>query len=210
MRWVKLIVFIVLAGVLVGANLLFKDRLAERGLEAALESLFRARSEVDGLRLKLLGGKVAFRSLAVADEQEPMTNLFELGPTEADIDVVQLLSRKVVIESVACSDIRWGNPAGDLGGAARVRGRGRAGGRRVRQRPGAARPGADRLRPRCPSGGGKGESQEPCRLRAGQPLAQRGLRALAGPRRGPEPEGRAARRGHGGAPEDRFSKREEP
>ncbi len=108
MRWIKLGVFLLLIAAVVAASLLFKDPLAERGLEAALEGVFRARAEVDGLHLGLLRGRIEFRSLAVADQQEPMTNLFQLGPTEAEIDLGQLLRRKVVIESVSCSDIRWG------------------------------------------------------------------------------------------------------
>ncbi len=121
MRWIKLSVFLLLVAALVGASLLFKDPLAERGLEAALEGVFRARAEVDGLRLQPLRGRVVFNSLAVADEREPMSNLFELGATEAAIDLPQLLRRKVVVESVACSDIRWGTPrsaSGALPGSA--------------------------------------------------------------------------------------------
>lgn len=121
MRWIKLGVFLPLVGALVAASLLLKDRLAERGLEAALEGVFRARADVSGLRLKLLGGRVEFRSLSVADEQEPMTNLFELGPTEAELNLAQLLRRKVVVESVACRDIRWSTPrsaSGALPGSA--------------------------------------------------------------------------------------------
>jgi uncharacterized protein (TIGR03545 family) len=110
MRVIKLVVALVLSGALVGANLLFKDRLAERALEAALEGVFGGRAEVDGLHLSLIRGRVSFDGLAVADKEAPMTNLFQLGPTGAALNVPQLLRRKVVIESVACNDIRWGTP----------------------------------------------------------------------------------------------------
>jgi len=110
MRWAKLAIFAALLAGIILFNFLFKDRLLERGLESGLQAVFRARADVQGLRFELLKARVRLSHLEVADKDEPFRNLFELGRTEIDLDLAQLLRKKVVIENAACRDIRWDMP----------------------------------------------------------------------------------------------------
>ncbi len=107
MRWGKLVVFIILLGAIVVFNLFFKDALIERGFESALESIFKARSDVKGLSFKLLKARIHFDYLEIADRDEPFKNLLELGSTEVDLKLSELLKRKVVIENIQCHEIKW-------------------------------------------------------------------------------------------------------
>lgn len=105
--WKAGLIGFVIAAVLV-FNILFKDRLAERGIEAALESVFLAESELSGTRVSLIRGEIRFDSLQVADRGEPMRNLFELAETELDLNTWELLRKRVVIERAVCTGIALG------------------------------------------------------------------------------------------------------
>jgi uncharacterized protein (TIGR03545 family) len=87
---------------------LLKNRLAEQGLERALETVFQAKAEVDGLRLSILRGRVELDRMAVADRGQPMRNLFELAAVGVDLDTLRLLERKFVIDEVSLAGLRWG------------------------------------------------------------------------------------------------------
>ena len=107
MKLGKLIVFLVLVSAIVVFNFLFKDKLIERGLEAGLQSVFQARAEVTDLTFQLLKARIRFLHLQVANKDAPMKNLFELGPTEVDLSLAELLKKKFVIENITCREIRW-------------------------------------------------------------------------------------------------------
>jgi uncharacterized protein (TIGR03545 family) len=100
----------VLAAAVLLFNLFFRDQLAEQAAERALEGLFGARAEMNGTSFRPLAGRLSFSSLTVADRNEPMRNLFELGSSALIIDTGQLLRRKLIIEEMSCREIRFGTP----------------------------------------------------------------------------------------------------
>jgi uncharacterized protein (TIGR03545 family) len=106
----KLIFVGILVGVIVLFNLLFKDMLVEMAAESGLEAVFGARCDIQGLTFQILGGRIAFGRLEVANSESPMKNLFELGSTEIKINVVEILKGNVVLENVMCEEIQWGTP----------------------------------------------------------------------------------------------------
>jgi len=88
----------------------FKDSLVENVAEQGLEAVFQARCDLNGLRFSLLGGRLFFSHLEVANREKPMRNLFELGPTEIRLNLAEMLKGKVIIENLACEEIRWDTP----------------------------------------------------------------------------------------------------
>lgn len=108
------LIAILVAGIVV-SNFAFKNRLLERGLERALEAVFSARAEVNGLDFRILGGRLSFDHLSVADEDQPMRNIFELGATEVDLNTGELLKGKVVISNLESRQISWHTPRDSSG-----------------------------------------------------------------------------------------------
>jgi uncharacterized protein (TIGR03545 family) len=103
------LIAILVAAVLV-FNFAFKNRLLEKALERGLEAVFSARADVEQLDFRLLSGRVSFSRLTVADQEQPMRNLFELGGSEADLNTNQLLKAKVVISNLEAREVRWHTP----------------------------------------------------------------------------------------------------
>lgn len=106
----KLVIFAILAGAVVAFNFLFRNQIAERGAERLLESIFGARAELSGVSFRPLAGELSFDSLAVADVDRPMTNLFELGEGRLDVRTWPLLSRRVIVRNLTVSGLEFGTP----------------------------------------------------------------------------------------------------
>lgn len=87
---------------------LFADRLARKTSENVGTAILGARVDIQRLHIDLFGGKVELRGLTVASPQEAMRNLFEADEMVADIDVLPLLEKKVVIDRVAATGLRFG------------------------------------------------------------------------------------------------------
>ncbi|TVQ95431.1 MAG: hypothetical protein EA403_17670 [Spirochaetaceae bacterium] len=102
---------LVVVGVLIAAvvlfNILFKNALLTRAGEQVLQDIFEARAEISHLDLRLRDGSLSFTNISVADRDRPMRNLFEVGPTTIDVDVIELLKGNVVTRRATIENIRW-------------------------------------------------------------------------------------------------------
>jgi len=88
-------------------NFLFKNRLLENALESGLQRVFEARAEVTGLDFRIFQGRLSIDQMAVADKEQPLKNLFELGTTAVHLNTAELLKAKFVIRNLECQEIRW-------------------------------------------------------------------------------------------------------
>ncbi len=89
---------------------LFKDMLIEQAAEAGLQAVFNAKVDIQGLSFQILAGRLSFNHLEVANSENPMRNLFELGETAFDIDLFELLKGKVIMDNIMCLNIKWDTP----------------------------------------------------------------------------------------------------
>ncbi len=102
-----LLLFTLLGGIL---WLLFADRLARRSAEAIGTAIVGAKVEIQDLHIDLTNGDVTVRGLTVASPHEALKNLFQADELVADIDVLPLLEKKVVIDRLAANGLRFGTP----------------------------------------------------------------------------------------------------
>jgi len=103
----KAVILLVVVAGISGGYYLFRNVLAAQAIEAGLEAVFRARAAVEGVDFDVFGARIAWKSLEVADRDEPMKNLFVLGETAADLDMGALLKGRVVIEALTAKGIAW-------------------------------------------------------------------------------------------------------
>ncbi len=104
--WKAAILVLILA-VILGFNLLLKDRLIEQAAEKYLQQVFKAKVDLQGPQVRLLAGTVSFDRLIIADARQPMRNLSEIGASTVSIDTGRLLSRKLIINEISCREIQF-------------------------------------------------------------------------------------------------------
>lgn len=103
----KLGILLVCVGLLTGTYYFLRNRLVAQAITAALEGVFRARAEVEGVSFEPFEGRISWKRLSVADRDRPMRNLFELGTSTADLDMAALLRGRILIEELRAERIQW-------------------------------------------------------------------------------------------------------
>ncbi len=86
-----------------------------------------AKVEIQDLHLDLAHGKVLIRGLTVASPHEALRNLLQADELVADVDVVPLTEKKLIINRIAANGLRFGTPRETDGRVAAKSGEGIAG-----------------------------------------------------------------------------------
>ena len=109
-RW-KAVVPLGLTLVLVAAFWwLFLDFAVERAVEYAGTEIVGARVDLASADVSLGRGSVVLRGLEVTNPERPMTNLVQSSEIVAQVRVLPLLEKKVVIDTMAIRGVRFGTP----------------------------------------------------------------------------------------------------
>jgi uncharacterized protein (TIGR03545 family) len=103
----KCIIAAVLVAAICCGYYFFRNVIVEKALVSALELVFQAKASVRGLDFDLFDAKLAWSHLEVANRDRPMKNFFELGYSEANFSVWNLLKARFVVEDLEVRDIRW-------------------------------------------------------------------------------------------------------
>jgi len=93
-----------------GLWLAFADRIVKRTAESVGTALVGAEVEIERLHLDLRHGRVEIRGLTVASPFEALENLLQADALVADIDPLPLLEKKVVIDRLMATGLRFGTP----------------------------------------------------------------------------------------------------
>ena len=102
-----LLLFTLFGGVL---WVLLADGIARRSAEKIGTAIVGAKVEIQSLHIDMTNGDVTVRGLTVASPHEALKNLLQADELVADIDVLPLLEKKVVIDKLAANGLRFGTP----------------------------------------------------------------------------------------------------
>jgi uncharacterized protein (TIGR03545 family) len=102
---VPLALFLVLVAV---AWRLFADRLGRLAVERGGTAILGARVDVRSFHVSLLQGNVTIRGLVAASPFDSLKNVMEAGELVADLDLLPLLEKKIVIDRLAATGLRFG------------------------------------------------------------------------------------------------------
>jgi uncharacterized protein (TIGR03545 family) len=109
-RWRAIGPLLVLLVILAVLWWLFADTIARRESQKVGTQLLGAKVEIQDLHLDLANGDVTIRGLTIASPHEPFKNLLQADELVADIDVVPLTEKKLVIDRIVANGLRFGTP----------------------------------------------------------------------------------------------------
>jgi len=102
-----LLVLLVIAGVVWW---IFADTIARREAQKVGTQLLGAKVEIQDLHIDLANGDVTIRGLTIASPHEAFKNLLQADELVADIDVIPLTEKKLIIDRIAANGLRFGTP----------------------------------------------------------------------------------------------------
>jgi uncharacterized protein (TIGR03545 family) len=99
-----LLLFLVLLVVL---WILFADRIVRRETEANLSAILGTQVDIGSLRIREADAAVDMGGLAIAHPGDPNRNLLEAGSITLDLDPLPLAEKKIIVEEVKLSGLRF-------------------------------------------------------------------------------------------------------
>ena len=99
-----LLLFLVLLGVL---WIVFADRIARAQAESNLSAILGTQVDIGSLRIREADAAVDVSRLAIAHPRDPNRNLLEAGTITLDLDPLPLAEKKIVVEEVKLSGLRF-------------------------------------------------------------------------------------------------------
>jgi len=109
-RWKAVVPLLVLGTATLGLWLLFAEPIARRAAESVGTTLVGAEVEIERVHLDLPHGRVEIRGLTVASPFEALQNLLQADLLVADIDPLPLLEKKLVIDRLTATGLKFGTP----------------------------------------------------------------------------------------------------
>ncbi|ULQ59009.1 TIGR03545 family protein [Brucepastera parasyntrophica] len=85
----------------------FRNVIARSVITGAMESIFNARCEIKNLDFDILNTKFTMEGVAVADKNQPMKNLFEVGRFELYFNLLALTRGQLVSENLELTGVTW-------------------------------------------------------------------------------------------------------
>jgi len=108
LRWPGLIGFIVVIAVVVALWLLFMDSMVRRAIERTGTALAGAEVDLARAHVTLVPLGITLSGLQVTDPTAPATNSFEIARIAFELDSLNLLRRKVIINEMGVEGVRFG------------------------------------------------------------------------------------------------------
>jgi len=109
-RWRAVGPLLVLCMILAILWWLFADTIARRETQKVGTQLLGAKVEIQDLHIDLASGDVTIRGLTIASPHEALKNLLQADELVADIDVIPLTEKKLIIDRIAANGLRFGTP----------------------------------------------------------------------------------------------------
>jgi uncharacterized protein (TIGR03545 family) len=119
-----LLVLLVIAGIL---WLIFADGIARHETQRVGTQMLGSKVEIANLHLDLPHGQVRMHGFTIASPHEAFRNLLQADEIVADVDVVPLTEKKIIINRIAATGLRFGTPRQTDGRVAAKSGEGIAG-----------------------------------------------------------------------------------
>ncbi len=87
---------------------MFKNVLIKKGITIACEKIFEAKCDIESVDFKLLDSSLKIKKIEIANKNDYMKNLVDIGSITLDFDLGQLLRKRFVADELSVLDVNSG------------------------------------------------------------------------------------------------------
>ena len=107
-NFVPLIVTVAFIAAIPVCFITFKNILVKKGITYACETIFEAKCDIQNVDFKLLDSSLKIKKIEIANKNDYMKNLVDIGSITIDFDLNQLLRKRFVADELSVLDVDTG------------------------------------------------------------------------------------------------------
>src|ERR1041384_6789132 len=107
-RWKAIVPLVVSLALIWGLWTLFADRLGRLAIERGGSAILGSRVDLESFHISFIHGNATLRGLTVASPFDSLENLLQAKELVADLDLMPLLEKKVIIDRLPANGMRFG------------------------------------------------------------------------------------------------------
>lgn len=88
--------------------MLFKNKIVKKAITTACENIFEAKCDIASVDFKLLDSSLKIQKIEIANKNDYMKNLIDIGSITLDFDLGQLLKKRFVAEDLSMLEVNSG------------------------------------------------------------------------------------------------------
>ena len=87
---------------------LFKNIIIKKAIQTVCEQVFEARCDIEKVDFKFFDASLRIKKIEIANKNDVMKNLVDIGSVSVDFDLVQLLKKRFVADELSVLDVNSG------------------------------------------------------------------------------------------------------
>ncbi len=107
-NWVPLIVTLAFVAAIPVCFITFKNVIIKKAITVVCENIFEAKCDIEKVDFKLLDSSLKVRKIEIANKNDYMKNLVDIGSITIDFDLNQLLRKRFVADELSVLDVNSG------------------------------------------------------------------------------------------------------
>lgn len=107
-NFVPLIVMLTFIAAIPVCFMLFKNTIVKKAITTACENIFEAKCDIASVDFKLLDSSLKIQKIEIANKNDYMKNLIDIGSLTLDFDLGQLLKKRFVAEDLSMLEVNSG------------------------------------------------------------------------------------------------------
>ena len=107
-NWVPLLVTLVFIAAIPVCFITFKNVIIKKAITVVCENIFEAKCDIEKVDFKLLDSSLKVRKIEIANKNDYMKNLVDIGSITIDFDLNQLLRKRFVADELSVLDVNSG------------------------------------------------------------------------------------------------------
>jgi len=107
-NFVPLVVSLAFIAAIIVSISIFKNLIVKKAIQVTCENIFEAKCDIGSVDFRFFDSSLKIEKIEIANKDDVMKNLIDIGSIDVDFDLLQLLKRKFVADNLSMLDVNSG------------------------------------------------------------------------------------------------------